>query len=189
MCRFLRLFPALLLLAAVPALAFNPPEDSSGGVKLRIEAPAVVERAGACGRLVLFPALGFGRENDLPGLSALAAHYGRDRATTLVVIGGGEDFGRSALAATAPARNTLGLATGSIVSGVLAYAVFALTTRALGSEQAAPVAVLWTYWGLSAAALTFPIQHWIALVQQANVLHARIQVFQPEFHREGIGVR
>jgi len=47
MCRFLRLFPALLLLAAVPALAFNPPEDSSGGVKLRIEAPAVVERAGA----------------------------------------------------------------------------------------------------------------------------------------------
>ncbi|HRZ84009.1 MAG TPA: hypothetical protein P5069_16300, partial [Candidatus Hydrogenedentes bacterium] len=47
MCRFLRLFPALLLLAAVPALAFNPPEDSSGAVKLRIEAPAVVERAGA----------------------------------------------------------------------------------------------------------------------------------------------
>jgi len=64
----------------------------------------VVERAGACGRLVLLPALGFGRETDLPGLSALAAHYGKDRATTLVVIGGGEDFGRSALAATAPAR-------------------------------------------------------------------------------------
>jgi rhomboid protease GluP len=64
----------------------------------------IVERAGACGRLVLCPALGFGRENDLPGLSAIAAQYGRDRATTLVVIGGGEEFGRSALAATAPAR-------------------------------------------------------------------------------------
>jgi len=64
----------------------------------------IIERAGACGRLVLCPALGFGRENDLPGLSDLAARRPSDRATTMVVIGGGEEFGRSAFKATAPAR-------------------------------------------------------------------------------------
>ena len=64
----------------------------------------IVERDGACGRLVLCPALGFGRENDLPGLAALAARYALDRTTTIVVIGGGEEFGRSAFRATAPVR-------------------------------------------------------------------------------------
>ena len=64
----------------------------------------IIERTGACGRLVLCPALGFGRENDLPGLSALAARRPSDRATTIVVIGGGEEFGRSAFKATAPVR-------------------------------------------------------------------------------------
>ena len=64
----------------------------------------MVERDGACGRLVLSPALGFGRENDLPGLAALAARHLEDRATTLVVVGGGEEFGRRAFAATAPMR-------------------------------------------------------------------------------------
>lgn len=72
---------------------------------LGVEGSAVIiERAGACGRLVLCPTLGFGRENDLPGLSALAARHSSDRATTLVVIGGGEEFGRSAFEATAPVR-------------------------------------------------------------------------------------
>nr|MBA3233874.1 hypothetical protein [Propionibacteriales bacterium] len=60
------------------------------------------------------------------------------------------------------ARDTTALAAGSIVSGLLAYAFFATTTRALGPTAAAPVSVLWTYWGLSAAAFTFPVQHWIA---------------------------
>ena len=52
------------------------------------------------------------------------------------------------------------LALGSAASGVLAYVFFALVTRALGAEAAAPVAVLWTYWSFAAAALTFPLQHW-----------------------------
>ena len=52
------------------------------------------------------------------------------------------------------------LALSSAVSGVLAYVFFALVTRALGAEEAAPVAVLWTYWSFAAAALTFPLQHW-----------------------------
>jgi O-antigen/teichoic acid export membrane protein len=44
---------------------------------------------------------------------------------------------------------------------VLVYAFFALTTRHLGAAASAPVSVLWTYWSFAAAALTFPIQHWI----------------------------
>jgi O-antigen/teichoic acid export membrane protein len=59
-------------------------------------------------------------------------------------------------------RDTTALAVGSAVSGLLAYAVFALTTRALGPERAAPVSVLWSYWSFAGAALTFPLQHWIA---------------------------
>lgn len=57
-------------------------------------------------------------------------------------------------------RDSTALAVGSAVSGVLAYVFFAVTTRALGAD-AAPVSVLWTYWTFAAAALTFPLQHWI----------------------------
>lgn len=53
------------------------------------------------------------------------------------------------------------LAAGSVVSGLLAYVLFALFTRGLGAEAAAPVSVLWTQWTFAAAALTFPLQHWI----------------------------
>ncbi|MGH3472622.1 MAG: lipopolysaccharide biosynthesis protein [Nocardioidaceae bacterium] len=60
------------------------------------------------------------------------------------------------------ARDTSALAVGSTINGILAYVFFALTTRAIGSESAAPVSVLWTYWSFAAAAITFPIQHWIA---------------------------
>lgn len=62
----------------------------------------------------------------------------------------------------AAARDGAALATGSLVTGLLAYGVFALTTRALGAAAAAPVSVLWSYWGVAGAALTFPLQHWIA---------------------------
>ena len=64
----------------------------------------ILDREGACGRLVLYPALVFGRENDLPGLRTLAARHESDRSTTIVVVGGGEAFGRSAFEATAPVR-------------------------------------------------------------------------------------
>ena len=59
-------------------------------------------------------------------------------------------------------RDTSALALGSATSGLLAYVFFAIVTRALGSEGAAPVSVLWAYWSFAGAALTFPIQHWIA---------------------------
>ncbi len=54
------------------------------------------------------------------------------------------------------------MAVGSLVAGVLAYVFFAVVTRALGAGPAAPVAVLWAWWGFAGAAVTFPVQHWIA---------------------------
>ena len=62
---------------------------------------------------------------------------------------------------TSARRSTSSLAVGSIVSGLLAYVVFALVTHGLGAHAAAPVAVLWTHWALAGAAFTFPVQHWI----------------------------
>src|SRR6478735_9979689 len=59
-------------------------------------------------------------------------------------------------------RPATALALGSLVSGVLAYVLFALITRGLGAEAAAPVSVLWTQWAFAGAAFTFPIQHWIS---------------------------
>ncbi|HET7173134.1 MAG TPA: hypothetical protein VFI30_02510 [Nocardioidaceae bacterium] len=58
--------------------------------------------------------------------------------------------------------DTWALAAGSAMSGLLAYVFFALVTRTLGPVLAAPVSVLWTYWSFAAAAVTFPVQHWIA---------------------------
>ena len=62
---------------------------------------------------------------------------------------------------TGSRRAPAALAAGSIVSGLLAYVLFALVTRGLGAEAAAPVSVLWTQWTFAAAALPFPLQHWI----------------------------
>jgi hypothetical protein len=58
-------------------------------------------------------------------------------------------------------RDTSALAVGSAMNGLLAYVFFALATRTLGPVAAASVSVLWTYWNFSAAAITFPVQHWI----------------------------
>ena len=62
---------------------------------------------------------------------------------------------------TGPRRAPVALAAGSVVSGLLAYVLFALVTRGLGAEAAAPVSVLWTQWAFAGAAFTFPLQHWI----------------------------
>jgi O-antigen/teichoic acid export membrane protein len=59
-------------------------------------------------------------------------------------------------------RDSGALAVGSAVSGLLAYVFFSIATRHLGPATAAPVSVLWTYWAVAAAVLTFPLQHWIA---------------------------
>jgi hypothetical protein len=62
---------------------------------------------------------------------------------------------------TAARRGAVALAAGSAVSGLLAYVLFALVTRGIGAEAAAPVSVLWTLWALASAAFTFPLQHWV----------------------------
>jgi O-antigen/teichoic acid export membrane protein len=53
------------------------------------------------------------------------------------------------------------LLAGSVVNGVFAYVFVAIGTRAVGADGFAPVAVLWTFWALSSAVLTFPLQHWV----------------------------
>src|SRR4051794_1166992 len=58
-------------------------------------------------------------------------------------------------------RGSAALALGSLASGLLAYLLFALVTRGLGAQAAAPVSVLWTMWAFAGAAFTFPLQHWI----------------------------
>lgn len=63
-------------------------------------------------------------------------------------------------AARTTSRGAAALAFGSIVSGVGAYLVIALGTRAVGETLFAPVSVLWSLWALTAAAISFPIQHW-----------------------------
>lgn len=73
-----------------------------------------------------------------------------------------------------PSRATGLLALGSIGSGLLAYAFFTIGSRALGSAAAAPLAVLWSYWTFASAALTFPVQHWIArMVEAGDVARVR----------------
>lgn len=69
---------------------------------------------------------------------------------------------RDAATPTTARRDAGVLAGGSLLGGLLAYVFFALVTRALGAAPAAPVAVLWAWWGFAGAALTFPIQHWIS---------------------------
>ena len=61
---------------------------------------------------------------------------------------------------TSTPRDSVALAAGSAVNGVLAYVVFSLASHALGAEAAA-VSVLWTFWAFTGAAVTFPVQHWI----------------------------
>lgn len=64
-----------------------------------------------------------------------------------------------------PAKSAYGdsavLASGTLVSGLAAYAFIAIGTRSVGANAFAPVSVLWTLWAAAAAVLTFPIQHWV----------------------------
>lgn len=76
-------------------------------------------------------------------------------------------------------RSALALTLGSVGSGVLAYVFFATVTRALGPEAAAPVSVLWALWSFTAAALTFPVQHWVARSVEVNGGERSVRVALP----------
>jgi O-antigen/teichoic acid export membrane protein len=69
---------------------------------------------------------------------------------------------------------------GSLLAGLLAYVFFIASTRTLGASAAAPVTVLWTYWSLAAAALTFPLQHWIAHSVAADGAEAAVRRALPK---------
>jgi len=58
-------------------------------------------------------------------------------------------------------RDTTSLAFSAGVSGIAAYAFAAIGTRALGAHGFAPVSVLWTFWAVTTAAVSFPVQHWV----------------------------
>lgn len=72
-------------------------------------------------------------------------------------------------------REAAALATGSAIGGALAYVFFVLVIRALGAEPAAPVTVLWAWWGFAGAALTFPVQHWIARTSATEAGEAQVR--------------
>lgn len=59
------------------------------------------------------------------------------------------------------ARDAASLGAGAAVSGIAVYAFAAIGAHAVGAEAFAPVSVLWTFWAVTGAALTFPIQHWV----------------------------
>lgn len=80
-------------------------------------------------------------------------------------------------------RSNSALAFGSLANGVLAYAFFAITTRALGAEAAAPVVVLLAWWAFAAAAFTFPVQHWIARSVTLHGGEAAVRAAMPNVAR------
>lgn len=59
------------------------------------------------------------------------------------------------------ARASVHLAAASAVNGVGAFIFAALATRHYGADASAPLAQLWSIWLVTAAVLTFPVQHWV----------------------------
>ena len=66
------------------------------------------------------------------------------------------------------ARDSVALLVGSTVNGIASYALVAVGTRAYGAADFAPVSVMWTFWAMSVAVFTFPIQHWIIRTFQVD---------------------
>lgn len=62
---------------------------------------------------------------------------------------------------TRVSRDSAVLGLGSMVNGLGAYAVVVIGVRSIGADAFAPVALLWSFWAFSGAALAFPIQHWV----------------------------
>jgi O-antigen/teichoic acid export membrane protein len=62
---------------------------------------------------------------------------------------------------TTSRRDAIALIIGTVVNGLSVYGVAAVGTRTYGPEAFAPISVLWTFWAVAAAVLTFPLQHWV----------------------------
>ena len=76
-------------------------------------------------------------------------------------------------------RDTSALLTGTTVSGLLAYAYVVLGTRIYGAVEFAPISVLWTIWAMSAAVITFPVQHWVIRTIEADRTEGTVRTALP----------
>lgn len=66
------------------------------------------------------------------------------------------------------AAHAAALTAGAVISGPAAYAFAAIGNRHLGADGFAPVSVLWSFWAVLGAAVTFPMQHWVIHRIQAD---------------------
>ena len=76
-------------------------------------------------------------------------------------------------------RDASALLTGTAVSGLLAYAYVVLGTRTYGAFEFAPISVLWTIWAMSAAVITFPVQHWVIRTIEADGTDGTVRAALP----------
>jgi len=73
------------------------------------------------------------------------------------------------------AADVVWLVAGSSLSGIAVYAYAAIGSRTLGAAGFAPISVIWTAWAITAAALAFPIQHWVIRRLHADPTEAGIR--------------
>src|SRR4051794_27095762 len=65
-------------------------------------------------------------------------------------------------ARSAAAGHAVALGAGTVIAGLAAYGYIALGTRGFGAREFAPVAVIWSFWPIAAAAFGLPLEQWTA---------------------------
>jgi hypothetical protein len=73
------------------------------------------------------------------------------------------------------ATDSAALGVGAVAAAALAYGFVLVGSRALGSSDFAPVALLWTYWLISNAVIASPIQQWLIRSSVAGVTAADLR--------------
>lgn len=68
---------------------------------------------------------------------------------------------RSAAAPRTPLGDGVSLTLASVVNGIAAYAFAVIGTRYLGADGFSDVSVAWSFWALTVAVITLPVQHWL----------------------------
>lgn len=62
------------------------------------------------------------------------------------------------------------LIAGALISGAAAYGYLMMGTRWFGQAALAPTTVVWSAWAMGAAALTLPVEQWLARIRQIPAL-------------------
>ncbi len=78
------------------------------------------------------------------------------------------------------------LIAGAVVNGAAVYAVSIIGIRAYGAADFAPISVLWTFWAVLSAVLTFPVQHWVIHRMAADGSDATVAAALPRVVAVGI---